>query len=97
MIRELQEDRDFKLVLCADVWGALTEDAMRELEWLVEAGWVTEGGSDNVSSRPLVTCRPRGFFPAPGEQVFGVSYSKWAHPWAPRWDTAFSVFPGTTM
>jgi hypothetical protein len=95
-MRELRRVRDFRLVLCADVWGALTERATRELEWIIQVGWVGEG-SDATSSWPLVTYSPREFFPAPGETSYGVTHFPWAHPWAPCHTSSFSIFPGTKV
>ena len=66
MLRKMQEIRDFKPVLCANVWGHLEEFVVRELEWLVDTVWA-EGGRDMVSSRPLVISSPRAFLPAPCE------------------------------
>jgi hypothetical protein len=96
LMRELQKARDFRLVLCADVWGALTKYAMRELEWIIQVGWV-EAEPDSTSSQPLVTCSPREFLPAPSEITCGVTNPSWAHPWAPRPNSTFSVFPRTTV
>ena len=42
----MREVRDFKLVLCAHVWGAIADHVMGELEIAVRAGWV-ERESDN--------------------------------------------------
>jgi hypothetical protein len=83
MLCEIRKIRDFKLVLYADVWGFLTECAVRELEWGVAEQ--VKGGLGDLSSRLLVTSSPREFLPAPDEPVgSNVLFSKWVHSWAPR-------------
>jgi hypothetical protein len=91
MIHKLQRVRDFKLVLCANVWGVVIDHAVRELEWLVETTWV-EGESGEISSRPLVTCSPLGLLPVPGEQPMNLGVSRVTYPWAPERHHRFSVF-----
>ena len=83
LLRELLRAHDFKLVLCADVWGCIRIHAMQELKRTIsEEG--TQGGLDNMSSRLMVTSRLREFLPSPGERVsYAVLDSKWVHPWAP--------------
>ena len=84
MVRMMREVRDFKLVLCAHVWGAIAEHVMGELEIAVRAGWV-ERESDNISSRPSLTCSPRALLPAPGEVMRCTIGGTWRlnYPWAP--------------
>ena len=84
MVHEVRGVRDFKLVLCARVWGAIAEHAMGELEVAVRAGWV-ERESDNISSRPSLTCSPRALLPAPGEVMRCILGGTWTsvYPWAP--------------
>ena len=81
--QEMREIRDFELVLCADINARLAERAVRELEWAIKTQWVPEGGSDNFSSQPSVTCIPRGFFPAPGEVPIDSPCIPVRYPWAP--------------
>ena len=73
---------DFKLVLCADVWGLLADYAVRELKFFLEAPWV-EGGSAGVSSRPSVTYTPRPFYHATGELSFAGAGHRRLWAWAP--------------
>ena len=73
---KMQEVRNFKLLLCADVWVNAMECAVQELER--EVG-LAEGRSDSFSSWLSVTCSPRGFFPAFGEDVTEVPL--WLDPW----------------
>ena len=83
LLRELCRAHDFKLVLCADVWGCARIHAMRGLKRTVLEER-TQGGSGNMSSRLVVTSRLREFLPSPGERVSSaVLDSKWVHPWAP--------------
>ena len=84
MVREMREVRDFKLVLCAHVWGAIVGHIMGELELAVRAGWV-EQESDKISSRPSLTCSPRALLPAPGEVMHPSAAGTWklVYPWAP--------------
>ena len=96
MLREMRGIRDFKLVLCADVWGYLVEPAVRRLKQAVPKNWAKRGSS-NLSPQLLVTSSPRGFLPAPGEQWNNeVEDARWMHAWAPqdrrppgkiRWDS----------
>jgi len=58
VFREMYKVRDFELVLCADVWHRLGEQAIGELNQAVAAE-KAEGGFDNLSSEPLVTYSPR--------------------------------------
>ena len=84
MLCEMRGIQDFKLVLCADVWGFLADHAVRELELALEVEWV-EGESAGVPPRPLVTCTPRAFPPTPGEaQSDPCAMYKCFLPWAPN-------------
>jgi hypothetical protein len=84
VLRELCQTWDFKLVLCADIWGLLADFAVRELEWLVAVERF-EGRLDDFPSRLLVTCSPQQFLPAPGEPMNpDVPTAKWVHAWAPQ-------------
>ena len=53
VFHEIQEIRDFRLVLHGEVWRPLVECIVRELEWAVNTEWV-ERGSDKNSPRPVV-------------------------------------------
>jgi len=84
VLHEMHGIRNFKLVLCADVWGYLVERAVRQLNWAVAKQWV-ERESDSLSPRPLVTSSPRGILPAPGEEWdYKVEVARWVHAWAPQ-------------
>ena len=84
VLHEIHGIRDFKLVLCADVWGYLVERAVRQLKWAVANQWV-ERESDSLSPRPLVTSSPRGILPAPGEEWdYKIKAARWVHAWAPQ-------------
>ena len=84
MLHDLHKVRDFKLVLCANVWGYFEDCAVRELGRIVATEWWKAGGG-NPSPEPLVTSRPRGFFPSPGEpRDNAIEHVTWAHPWAPN-------------
>ena len=83
LLLTLRRTRDFKLVVCADVWGCARILAMRELKQAVLAK-CTEGGVENMSSQLTVTSRLQEFLPPPGEPMpLFVTTSKWVHPWAP--------------
>ena len=84
MLHDLHKVRDFKLVLCAKVWGYFEDCAVRELERIVATEWRKAGGG-NPSPEPLVTSRPQGFFPSPGEpRDKGIEHVRWARSWAPN-------------
>ena len=83
MLLELCRVHDFKLVVCADVWGCARGHAMRELKLAVLAE-CTEGELENMSSQLMVTSRLQGFLPPPGEPIpLSVTTSEWVRPWAP--------------
>ena len=84
MSHDLHKVRDFRPVLCANVWGYFEDYAVRQLERFVATEW-REAGGGSPSPGPLVTSRPRGLFPSPGEPRDGVTeHVRWAHPWAPN-------------
>ena len=84
VLHDLHKVRDFKSVLCANVWGYLEDYAVRELERFVATEWRKAGG-DNPSPEPLVTSRPRGFFLSPDEPRDEVrERARWTLPWAPN-------------
>ena len=80
MLHKMREVRNFNVVLCVDVHARLMAYAVQSLKR--EARW-EEWGSDAVSSRPLMTCSPRGLLSA----YDGVYYPpplEWLRPWAPE-------------
>ena len=84
VLHEMHGIRDFKLVLCADVWGYIAERAARQLKRAVADHWVNME-SDSLSPRPLVASSSRGFLPAPGERWNNeVEVARWIHAWAPQ-------------
>jgi hypothetical protein len=58
ILHEMCEIRDFRLVLCADVWGYVRKYAMSELEWVISEG-CAKWGLGKFSSRLSVTSFPR--------------------------------------
>jgi len=64
--QEMHKARDFKLVLCADVWHCIWEHSVGELKWALAAE-KAEGGFGNFSSEPLVIHNPRESRCFPGE------------------------------
>jgi len=83
VLRRMRKVRDFRLELCADVWGCLVEQTVQELEWAI-ATEQKEGGLDDFSPRPLVTSNPREFLPALGEPTNSFQpFALWVHAWAP--------------
>jgi hypothetical protein len=84
VLQEMWRVHNFTLVLCAMVWGCSMEYAVQELKWMAQAE-CTEGSLNCTSSQVLVTFQPREFLPALSEQrSFFVEFSKWVHPWAPK-------------
>lgn len=65
-IHELHKAREFKLVLCADVWHYLGEHTVEELRQVLAAE-KADGGLGYLSSEPLVTYSPRVSRRASGE------------------------------
>ena len=55
VLREMQSVRDFRLVLCADVFDCIVEPAIRELEYAVKK----ERGPDYLLRKPLVISERR--------------------------------------
>jgi len=84
VLRKMRKVRDFRLELCADVWGCLVVQAVQELEWIINTEQA-EGGLDDFSPRPLVTSSPRGFLPTLGEPADNdvLKHAYWIHGWAP--------------
>ena len=83
VLREICKIRDFKLVLRADVWGYMEGYVVWRLEQMV-AREREKSGPDDLSFLPLVTCRPQGILPAPGEPMdHTVRNYRWIRPWAP--------------
>ena len=76
LLDEMREFRNFKLVLCADVWVNAMECAVRELE---REALLAER-SESVSSRLYVTCSPWGYFPPFGEE-YSTVILPWLRPW----------------
>ena len=58
VLHEMYKVRDYKLVLCADVWDYLRDYAVRELKCVV-ATEKAEGRLDNLPFEPSVTHSPR--------------------------------------
>jgi len=58
VFREIRKVRDFRLVLCADVWNDVGEYPVRVLEGAV-AVEKAEGGFNEEFPEPLVIYRPR--------------------------------------
>ena len=58
LLREVRKARDFRLVLCADVWGAVAEYSVRMLKRAVAAESNNQG-FDVLFPEPMVTCNPR--------------------------------------
>ena len=80
---KLRRARDFKLVVCVDVWGCARRLALRELKQAILAK-CTEGGVENMSSQLTVTSTLQQLLPPPGEPMrSSVTISDWVHPWAP--------------
>jgi len=78
MFREMHRARDFRLVLCVDVFDSLVEHATKTLECLVEAE-KAKGGLDHhygpliISERRTIRTRPRDRFQGePGDHSFTV-------------------------
>ena len=83
VFQEMHKARDFKLVLCADVWHYIGEYTVEELKCAL-ATEKAEGGFDNFSSEPLVTCNLRRSRRSPGESFSHVvAIGKSVHPLAP--------------
>lgn len=68
VFQEMHKARDFKLVLCADVWHYIGEYSMEQLKQALAAEKAM-GGFGNFPCEPLVTCSPRGSRCAPCEGV----------------------------
>ena len=84
VLREMHEIRNFKPVLCADVWGYLVERAVRQLKRAAAYHWARRE-PDSLSPLPQVTFSPRGFLPVPGEQWdHKVEDARWIRAWAPQ-------------
>ena len=62
--RRMHKVRDFRLVLCADVWEGVGEYSVRSLEKAVAAERAGKG-FDGTFPEPLVVCRPRASCPKP--------------------------------
>ena len=83
VLREMWRVHNFTLVLCADVWGCVMEYAVQELK---RAVWreCTEEKLNGTSSQVLVTFQPREFHPTGDKIHLFVGFSKWVHPWTPK-------------
>jgi len=58
-LREMHKVRDFRPVLCVDVWDYVMKDAVWDLKWAVVKE-KAKGGFNDVFPEPLVISRPRG-------------------------------------
>ena len=65
MLREMRKTRDFRLVLCVDVWGGVGEHAVKAVKQAVAAE-KAERGFDGSFPEPLVFYSPRRSHPGPG-------------------------------
>ena len=77
VLRKMHQVRDFRLVLCADVWDRVGVNSVRMLERAVVAE-MAKGGFDNIYSKPMVVYRPRGSRPEISEE----GWAKLPLPWA---------------
>jgi len=68
--RTLHEVRDFRLVLCADVWGRMGEYSLRVLKEAVAAE-KARMEFDGIFLEPLVIHNPRAFRPNGPRTVLG--------------------------
>jgi len=59
--RKIHATRDFRLVLCAEVWGRVREYAVEVLERAIAVERAAER-LDYLPSEPLVICSPRGYW-----------------------------------
>ena len=57
LLREVRKARDFRLVLCVDVWDAVAKYSVRMLKQVVTAEKDNQG-FDVLFPEPLVTCNP---------------------------------------
>ena len=73
VFREMHSVRDFRLVLCVDVFDCIVEDATRLLGDIVKAE-EAKGGFDFLLSEPLVICEKRVVRTRLSD--FNVGYSK---------------------
>ena len=80
VFHEIQEIRDFRLVLHVEAWRPLVECIVQELERAVNTGWV-ERGSEKNSSRPVVTSSLQVFLPDTG--ILNSVQMGWCGPFQP--------------
>ena len=68
--RTIREGRDFRLVLCADVWDRVGEYSVRVLKEAVAAEKARRG-FDNIFPEPLVVYSPRASRPKGPRRMLG--------------------------
>lgn len=77
VFREMGRLRDFRLVLCADVWGGMGKYSVRVPKDAV-ATEKAKGGVDNLSSEPTVVYSPRASRPEFLERCLATHPCYWA-------------------
>lgn len=79
ILHEVHEVRNFRLELCADVWGDVAEYAVEVLRQIVEVGKARRV-FNKKSPEPLVSCRPRI---SHREYLTEVCSANHPYPWVP--------------
>ena len=77
VLRKMHRMRDFRLVLCADVWDRVREDSVRMLKEAVAAE-KAKGGVDNIFPEPMVVYSPRRSRP----ELLEEYHASFPCPWA---------------